>query len=273
MGDNNFEEDEVDNLTPSPSNPKYNGSLTEEQKVWARQHLPNDPHLKEDGADGYNNDNDKPKSESTTKNYSVREACRLHLIDNCCIKGSITSASELFKMARINQIICPDCGNTTVTPKNPVYPQMLSRRPKCPTCKDNDMRYDYDYVNATLVELRDLDNYNDMDKMRVLLFDNDTLDIIIGDTVKIIGNIEIIQTKYGKGKAVSIMFADKIIYEGKDEIKLSDADIQALVKFKDDNYNNLIPKLIEKTATSVIGYPLIKEGLLLSAVNTVIRQS
>ena len=66
------------------------------------------------------------------------------------------------------------------------------------------------------------------------------------------------------------MFADKIIYEGKDEIKLSDADIQALTKFKDDNHLNLIPKLIEITAPSVIGYPLIKQGLLLSAVNTVI---
>jgi replicative DNA helicase Mcm len=146
---------------------------------------------------------------------------------------------------------------------------MLSKRPKCTKC-ESDMRYDFEYVNATLVGLHDLNNYNDMDKMRVQLFDNDTLDIIIGDTVKVIGTIEIIQTKYGKGKAVSIMFADKIIYESKDEIKLSSADIQALTRSKDANYNNLIPKLIEITAPSVIGYPLMKEGLLLSAVNTVI---
>ena len=231
------------------------------------------------GGNGNGNGNgngDANAKESTTeeqKIYSVREACRLHMMDNCCITGSITSASELFKMARITSI---ECGNdqcsdpkSLTAPKNPVYTQFLSKHFTCSNC-DSDMRYDYDYVNATQVELQDLTNYNDMDKMRVLLFDNDTLDVIIGDTVKVIGNIEIIQTKYGKGKTVSFMFANKIIYEGKEEIKLSESDIQELVKFKDENYKNLIPKLIEITTPSVIGYPLMKEGLLLSAASTII---
>ena len=60
---------------------------------------------------------------------------------------------------------------------------MLSKRPKCPKC-ESDVRYDFEYVNVIIVGLHYLNNYNDMDKMRVLLFDNDTLDIIIGDTVK-----------------------------------------------------------------------------------------
>jgi len=211
-------------------------------------------------------DNDKEE-----KFFSVKEACRLHSTSKCGVKGNIVSASELFKMAIVDGMTCANCGIKSGTkPRNPVHLQMLSRPSKCAGCSEIAVMPEYHYVNATQVELRDLDNYNDMDKLRVLLFDDNTLDILIGDTVKVNGNIDITQTKFGKGKAVSIMFADTITYEGKEDVKLSEQDIQALTKFKDDNAGNLIAKLVEITTPSVIGNELIKEGVLLCAANTVI---
>jgi DNA replicative helicase MCM subunit Mcm2 (Cdc46/Mcm family) len=206
-----------------------------------------------------------------TRIYSVKEACRIHKIDNCIVKGDIVSAGELFKMAVVDGSTCVNCGSQSNSkPKNPVYLQSLTRSGRCTECSEQTVRADFHYINATQIELRNLSNYNDMDKMGVLLFDDNTLDIVIGDTVKVSGNIDIIQTRFGKGKPVSMMFSDTITYEGKDEIKLSDEDIQELTKFKEDNKDNLIDKLVEKTTPSVIGNEPIKKGILLSAVNTTI---
>ena len=122
-----------------------------------------------------------------------------------------------------------------------------------------------------MIELRDLESINDLDKMKVLFFDDDTLKIIVGENVKIIGNIEVVESRKTNGDSVSMLFAGKVDYESEQEMKLEDHDIDEILQFKSESdESGIIPRLIELTATSVIGHDLIKEGMLLSAANTVI---
>ena len=68
-----------------------------------------------------------------------------------------------------------------------------------------------------------------------------------------------------------MLFAGKVDYEGEQEMKLENHDIYEILQFKSESdESGIFPRLIELTAASVIGHEIIKEGMLLSAANTVI---
>lgn len=135
--------------------------------------------------------------------------------------------------------------------KNPIFPHLLPKDRKCSYCKEA-IRFKFEYLNAVMIELRDLESFNDLDKMKVIFFDDHTNNITVGENVKIIGNIEVVESRKTNGDSVSMLFADKVDYESEQEMKIENHDIDEILQFKSESdESGIIPRLIELTATSV----------------------
>jgi len=199
---------------------------------------------------------------------SVSEASRLHS-GIFSVRGTISSISELHKMITSFELLCInlECDFQAIKEyKNPIQIAQLENKMECPKCNST-LETTPQYVNAVTIELRDSESFNDLDKIRVYLFDKDTCDIIVGENVIIKGEIVIIRSSK-KGKAFSVLYAASIIYDNKEELELTDLDIQAIKRFRSRFGNDVIKKLVSMAAPSIVGHDKVKEGILLSAANT-----
>jgi hypothetical protein len=70
-----------------------------------------------------------------------------------------------------------------------------------------------EYVNAIVIELRDVETFSDIDSLRAVVFDNDTIDVhaYLGEIVTIYGNIRVIP--FPRKDTVSYLYAKTIEYE------------------------------------------------------------
>jgi len=87
-----------------------------------------------------------------------------------------------------------------------------------------------EYINAIVIELRDLETFSDIDPLKVVLFDDDTIDVHahLGQKVTITGNIRVI-TFPGKD-TVSYLYAETITYESSQDIIITAHDKTAFEK-------------------------------------------
>ncbi len=199
---------------------------------------------------------------------SVSDASRLHSGIRS-VRGTISSISELHKMITSVQLICNnvECGFQTLKEyKNPINIGQFENKLRCSKC-NNFLECTPSYVNAVTIELRDSESFNDLDKIRVYLFDKDTCDVIVGENVIIKGEIVIIRSNK-KGKAFSVLYASTVNYENKEELELTELDIKAIKRFRFRFGNDVIKKLVSMAAPSIVGHDKVKEGILLSAANT-----
>lgn len=52
-------------------------------------------------------------------------------------------------------------------------PSKSSKPTRCASCNDNSFRdYEYEVVNALQIELQDLDTFSDLERLQVILFDD-----------------------------------------------------------------------------------------------------
>ena len=73
-----------------------------------------------------------------------------------------------------------------------------SIKEKCNICERAIRSYNIkplDHKNSVLIELQETNSFDDLDRLPVFLFDNDTIDINkrIGENVEIIGEIKILE--------------------------------------------------------------------------------
>jgi DNA replicative helicase MCM subunit Mcm2 (Cdc46/Mcm family) len=193
------------------------------------------------------------------------------------VRGLLSSLSELYKMVKTEELTCMVCHSTkTVVFDHPVSFATYSKEQ---FSHSTPCGWNFDtvgckgfvesrplYVNAVDSELRDPESLQDLTKVRLILFEDDTKDVALGEVVTIRGTVFIQQNRF-KGKAFSTIFTQSIKYENREQSELSSLDIKAILRFKERFSSSLIDKLVSMTARRVIGYQDVKEGILMSAAN------
>jgi replicative DNA helicase Mcm len=189
------------------------------------------------------------------------------------VRGKIVSISRLYKLVDSAEYYCPFCSSNEIEFFDPPIDLAGENRIKNTTklsktckCKVSIIPSSLNYVNAVSIELQDLKTFSDIEKLTCILFDNNTKNIPVGENVVASGNIHVV-TK--NKKSVSCLYSTELEYENKENTDLTDLDIKAInrvVKNKgEDTVNWLSSKLF---APSIIGFDIVKTGLLLSTVSS-----
>jgi DNA replicative helicase MCM subunit Mcm2 (Cdc46/Mcm family) len=205
---------------------------------------------------------------------SVSEALRRNY-GRVRVFGMITSTSKLYKMISKIKLYCNQCNKLTEFEYERPATEIKYEDQICFGCTTSAGKKtlatvsDTDYTSVVNVELQDTETFNDIDRLSVMLFDKDTIDIKVGERVTITGEIAVIH-KDGRDNSRSKMFAflisESIKYEYKAIVELTDLDIQANKRFCSSG--SVIDNLVKLFGPSIIGYEHVKKGLLLVAVNT-----
>ncbi len=187
-------------------------------------------------------------------------------------QGKIVSVSKLYKLVDSAVYDCLVCSSSESVTFNPPIDIASDNRIKNATkfsktceCKMS-LIPSFNYVNAVTIELQDHRTFNDIEKLTCILFDDNTKGILVGENVMISGNMHIV---IRNKKSISCLYSTVLEYENQENMDLTDLDIKAIhrvVKNKgEDTVNWLSSKLF---APSIIGFDIVKKGLLLSAVSS-----
>ena len=162
---------------------------------------------------------------------SVSEAIRTHS-GMTKVPGMITSRSNIYKMKSELSLTCNKCGDSTTRSLNVPISLLNSKKENCLRCQKENcvVETDCTYVNAVTVELQDTETFNEIERLHVILFDEDTIDINLGERVVITGQIEIV-TESRRQRSHSILFARSVEYEAKEEIIVTPKDKEAIERF------------------------------------------
>jgi DNA replicative helicase MCM subunit Mcm2 (Cdc46/Mcm family) len=152
---------------------------------------------------------------------------------------------------------------------------------KCVECKTGDYlgQPKLKITNAVVAELKDENTFSEIDPLRIILFgDGDprydntlNIDRHVGEPILVTGDI--FNINIGKGresKVVAYLYVKHLVnYLSRQELELTHEDIEGIHKFVNDvGPDNVIDKLTEMFATSVIDNTYVKKGLLLVAAST-----
>ena len=209
------------------------------------------------------------KEKKKVKIVSVSEALRLDS-GYYAIRGIITSVTEVYHMVKGSSAKCYKCGTINEGREyNPPlsYGQFKNKRPiECISCES---KLDLEPINvpAITIEIRNPDSVNDLEGIKVVLFDKNTKGVIAGEQIFAVGDIVVTENK---GKGFSTIYAKKVKYEGREEVKLSVDDAIEIERFVEERLDKkaMVTELVSMVAPSVIGHEDKKEGMLLSAVMT-----
>lgn len=186
------------------------------------------------------------------------------------VSGTIVSVTSLFRMISEINTQCNVCQDSqTISLDKPEFqPRSIK---KCSKCNKDSILPKPKHVSAVKITLQDISNFNETDQLTVLLFQKDTLNIVVGEQVIISGNLYIEQDKR-QGKLYSVLYANKLEYQNKTDITLSKMDIDAIERFTKNaggpDNNKIIDKIVEMAFPDVIEHKFVKKGLLLSLVNS-----
>ncbi len=234
----------------------------------------------------------------TSDNYemSVSQAARLHS-GSVRVRGIISGISKLKKIIKSQEYECAICGNVMkVTPniifegqkhnfadERPNLYQPITKGPsKCSNkyCNSN-AESDYtaarqpwhaiprlEYVNAIVLELKDIETFSDIDPLKAVVFDNDTIEVHahLGEIATINGKIHVISLP--RKDTVAFLYVETIEYESSHEIIITTHDkaaIEKLVTVAKRRKMSVLDILGFMFASDIIGNNTIKQGMLLCA--------
>ena len=203
------------------------------------------------------------------KIYTVSEVIRENS-GTFDVEGMIISMSKLFKMISKISFYCDKC-QKLVEKKFPFPTSTFDREnKKCDICDlVTKNQIEYKHINAVRIELQDIDSFSDIDKLSVILFDDNTKDIKVGETVVITGNMHIEPPKNYNKKISFNFYGDNINYKNRENLQLSENDIDGINKFMNKHCRKkIITELVKLFAVGIIGNEYVKKGIILSAVNT-----
>jgi DNA replicative helicase MCM subunit Mcm2 (Cdc46/Mcm family) len=148
----------------------------------------------------------KQNNKEAQTRFSVADALRLNS-GYVKVHGMITSLSQLYKMITAEKFVCENCGNASIIEYDvPTLHLSDTKNPKkCLNCKMGTLRNVCEYINAVTIELQDIDTFSEIERLSVLLFDDNTKNIHVGERVTIRGQIHIVQHK-GKGCYKQMVF-------------------------------------------------------------------
>jgi DNA replicative helicase MCM subunit Mcm2 (Cdc46/Mcm family) len=126
----------------------------------------------------------------------------------------------------------------------------------------------FEYRNAVIVEIQDVDKFDDLQRLEVILFDADTENVRAGEQITVTGQIWIeYLSEKRDSRLTARLYAHSIQYEARREITLSNLDKDAIHRFVNRFRNKTVEQLSKMFAAGVIGYGHVKTGLLISAAS------
>lgn|GEM_PF-2518983 len=208
------------------------------------------------------------------------------------VRGMISSMRPVMKMISGEYGRCQECGELYYKRYEKPAFEMLRILTPCdmnsekhiPAINENtgDVLHDKDgniirakallstwpeYRNASIVELQDQEKFDDLERLQVILFDDDTRDVRAGEQMLVTGQIYFERFSKMDSKINSRLYSHSIIYEARREISLSSMDVDAIKRFVNKSGNNSVDKLVKLFAPKVFGFWNIKKGLLLCAAS------
>lgn len=122
-----------------------------------------------------------------------------------------------------------------------------------------------EYENTRIIQLQDLDLDDDqLDALEVYVYGKDIENIGLGEIVQVSGDFYVQQRTRG-GRLFTILHTQKVEYEKRETIAISDKDIEGFKRFA--KLPNVIEHLVLMTAPNIVGsYNDKKLGVLRSLV-------
>jgi DNA replicative helicase MCM subunit Mcm2 (Cdc46/Mcm family) len=257
-------------------------TLTDDDRLWRDQNIPNmsDEDLEKIidtfGGNGegkkeqqQHQQEQKQQGQGRPETLSVSQALRRNS-GEFLVKGTITGMKPLFKMISSYETCCNNCGNVVkISLPEPIF--SVKPRNPCIQCSENSLIVqNKDHFSVVAIELQDSDTFNDLERLPVFLFNNDTENIRVGEAVTIDGKIHINESKVKK--LFPCFYAKSIKYDESTELVLTSQDVDAIKRFVEYTKRkdlNVIDELVKMYDRQIIGCELPKKGFLLSAVNSI----
>jgi DNA replicative helicase MCM subunit Mcm2 (Cdc46/Mcm family) len=125
--------------------------------------------------------------------------------------------------------------------------------------------------NAKSIQLEDIENLDDNEKLDVILFDEMIDKVIAGEVIEVTGNMCIVDKKNNSKskKKTNVLHAISIKYLNRKEVLVTERDIESFDKFV--SYPDPINRLTAMFAPNIIGHDDKKRGLLRSIVGGINR--
>ena len=89
-----------------------------------------------------------------------------------------------------------------------------------------------DHKNTVIIELQDSNSFDDLDRLSVFLFDQDTIGIKVGENVEVIGEIKILEKNF---IYLPYLYGQSIQYLNRENFILTKSDIDKIKEFKETN--------------------------------------
>ena len=188
------------------------------------------------------------------------------------VTGTITGIIPLFKMVSKAQLYCDKCGVYSECSFNLIpIANLKSIKEKCGVCERVIRNYNIkplDHKNTVMIELQEINSFDELDRLSVFLFDEDTIGIKVGENVEIIGEIKILENNF---KYFPYLYCESIKYINKQNFIQTDSDIEKIKEFNETHKNKpggTIHALVEMFDPSIVECEVEKEGILYCAANT-----
>ena len=203
------------------------------------------------------------------RRLAVSEAMRAKN-GNYEVVGQIATVSTVYNMATAISAICLNCNTENGKKfKEPLYAPPDMRNSKCISCQEKGFKITPEWISTVDIGLQDSEKFNDIERLSVKLFENDTNDVGAGETVSVIGNIDVARKNEGRsGKYVNVLYADSIRYTRREKMELTDQDVKDILAWKDAmQESELVNTLVEMFEPTVVTNEYVKKSLLLADVN------
>ncbi|HEY7572871.1 MAG TPA: hypothetical protein VH796_16040 [Nitrososphaeraceae archaeon] len=232
--------------------------------------------------DAAENEDDNTQSLVISEEISVSEALR-RKGGHVKVKGQVIGFSEIYNMVSEVTVVCSNCGFSDKMDysKKPVFRSPVKENAKCPRkdCGSMSQKVSTNirYTTAMHIELQDPDKFNEIERIRVRLFEDNTKDIFAGKLVAITGNLHVVRENDNPNiKPVTTLYSESIkdVREQKQDLTQQDiSDILAWKRSIEDKKGCLTEEITSYFAPQIIGYDYVKKGLLMVAANAGIPNS
>ena len=112
------------------------------------------------------------------------------------------------------QVYCDKCAESSERNFNPIpVSNIRNIKEKCEICERLIQSYNIKPLNhksTVIIELQDTNSFDDLDRLPVFLFDEDTIGIKVGENVEVIGEIKIIEKEF-KYLSISLLSINPIL--------------------------------------------------------------
>jgi DNA replicative helicase MCM subunit Mcm2 (Cdc46/Mcm family) len=263
-------------------------NVLEQDKVGLNQEI---GHKNEQEAKGWMPKHHDLHAQDRKRVHSVTEAARLHEGKDVSVIGVISGIQPLRKMIKGVSVQCWKCN--TVYERKYDKPELfesfvpIEKIRKCQQCNTGEYlgRYEWENINAVVVELKDHGTFSEINPLRIIVFGDDepafddtrNIDRHIGETIIVTGDIYNVDIGKGRreSRVVAYLYVKYLVkYLSKQELELTAEDEKAIKRFVDHiGPDKVIERLTEMFATSVIGHNHVKRGLLLVAASTSLNKT